>query len=147
MAFAYGMGHGMGFGFGLGFLNLIGTVLFFAFLFWAFRSLGRGWRYGGRRGRGRRYGRSHGRPWEGGGDDAVKLAKERFAKGEISAEEFERIKAGLGEDEAETRSEARSGPPFEWFRDSDDALEIARKRLAKGELTLDEFETVKRALS
>ncbi len=138
MAFAYGMGHGIGFGFGLGFLNLIGTVLFFVFLFWAFKSLARGWRYGGRRGRGRRYGR----PWESGEDDAVKLAKERFARGEISAEEFERIKAGLGGEDAHA-----SEPPFKWFRDSDDALEIARKRLAKGELTLEEFETVKRALS
>jgi uncharacterized membrane protein len=130
MAFA----HGIGFGFGLGFLNFLGTVLFFILLVWALKLFFRGERGWSPPGRCRR--------WEHGeGDEAMKAARERLARGGITADEFEAIKKGLGSDAPQ------ESPPFEaWFRRRDGALNIARLRLARGEITPDEFEAVKRAL-
>ena len=152
MEYAHAMGHGMGFG--LGFLNFIGTILFFVAIFWFVRLFvfGRRYRYGSR-GPWSRRGRGWGR-WDDGGsgeDDALKMAKARFAQGKISAEEFETIRSGLGSDE----DDARGGPSFpdlsnlgsmgsNWGRER--ALDIARTRFAKGEITKEEFETVKRTL-
>ena len=149
MEYAHAMGHG--YGFGLGFLNFLGTILFFIAVVWFFRTfvLGRRGRYRPPFGRGRGWSR-----WEGGSsgeDSALKMAKERFAGGKISAEEFETIRSGLGSDEGDKRG----GPSFpdlsnlgslgsSWGRER--ALDIARTRFAKGEITQEEFETVKRTL-
>lgn len=145
MALANGMGMGMhGFGFGLGFLNLIGTVLFFVFLFWVFKYAFRGMRDGGRgpwewRGPGSHRHSSHG-PWgdQSDSDAAMKTARERLAKNEISVEEFETLKRGLGRDEPQES-------PRDSFR-SDSALETARLRFAQGEMSAEEFEAIKKAL-
>ncbi|RIH88105.1 SHOCT domain-containing protein [Calidithermus roseus] len=123
------MGYG-GWGFGLAFLNFLGLLLFFIFLFWAFHFFVWGrpsWRGDWRHMRG---------PLAG--DEALKAARERFAKGEISREEYERIKAGLEQEQA----------PDDWktFWHRDSALEVARLRFARGEITLEEFEVIKKGL-
>ena len=128
------MGHG--FGFGLGFLNFLGSLLFILLIIWGIKMLVRG-RWPGPWGEGR--GRNGWR-WDGPHaygaerpDEAMTTARERLAKGEFSAEDFETIKKGLGSSsDAETRH--------------DSAVRLARLRFAKGELTLDEFEAVKKAL-
>lgn len=139
----YAMGHGMhGFGFGLGFLNLIGTLLFVFFLFWVAKFVIRGIRYssgggfGGGRGRSfrRRFERGFGRNF-GESDDALQTARDRLARSEITPEEFETIKQGLG-----------TPPSQEGFWGGDDALSTARQRFAQGDITLEEFEAVKKAL-
>ena len=150
MEYAHAMGHG--YGFGLGFLNFLGTVLFFITVVWLFRAfLGRRGRYRppfGSRG----WSRWDGYRDNGGEDSALRTAKERFAQGKINAEEFETIRNGLGGDE----NDKRGGPGFpdfsnlggnlgsSWGRER--ALDIARTRFAKGEITQKEFETVKRTL-
>ena len=165
------MMHGMvGMGFGLGFLNLIGTVLFWVALIWAVRFFVRGGFRGGRFSRGRyakwrgemmrggysRGNRGHGggRPWET-QDEADKLIRERLAKGEIGEDEYARLKAQLGGDNSGTNGnsgnasnehERPEGGPLSWLR-GDNALETARLRLAKGDITPDEFETIRRVLA
>ncbi len=140
MAFAHGFGPG--FGFGLGFLNFIGTLLFFVVLFWFVSNFFRRWRYPGALGWGGRV-RSY-RHRRGGGeaDGAVATARERFAQGEISAEEFAEIKRGLSADAKE--ADSPSEPAWFWGRDR--AVDTARLRFAKGELSAEEFAAVKRAL-
>ena len=149
MEYAHAMGHGAGFG--LGFLNFLGTLLFFFTVFWLVRFFVFGRRY--------RRGYAHG-PWSkgrgwshqdangSGEDDALKTAKERFAQGEINAEEFETIRSRLrtGED---SKRDGPSFPDFRGFGNSwgrERALDITRTRFAKGEITQEEFETVKRTL-
>lgn len=158
-------GH-MGMGFGLGFLNFIGTILFFVAVFWAlkflFRGGFRGGHGGGHGGRGRyaklrgdwakgRYGGP--RPWERGPDEADKVMRERLAKGEITEDEYNRLKSQLGSNgdgsdngPASTSAGRPDGGPLSWLR-GDDALEVARLRLAKGEITADEFQTLRRVLT
>lgn len=148
MAFAYGFGHGAGFGFGLGFLNLIGTVLFFIFLVFLVKTIVRGgWRGGrGPRGGGPEWGggwwggpprrwsgsdESRGDGWRA--DEALRTARERLAGGEISPQEFESLKRGLGSTVDGTSRH-------------DDAVNLARLRFARGELSSEEFEAVKKAL-
>ena len=135
----YAMGHGMhGFGFGLGFLNLIGTLLFFFFLFWVAKFVIRGVRTSSSGGapwswRGRGFGRgTHGQ------DDALRTARDRLARSDITPEEFETIKQGLGTQAADS--------PGERFWNRDDAMTTARQRFAQGEITLEEFEAVKKSL-
>jgi uncharacterized membrane protein len=161
----YGM-HGMhGFGFGLGFLNFIGTILFFIALFALIRFLIKGARYAGYRnwqGRGdwnRNEWKSGGwknpgdwknkAPWmsekfwsddKGGShpdldDEAMRVARERVAQGEITPEQFETVKQGLKVD----MSDSPLGR-------HDKAVHLARLRFAKGEISLEEFEAVKKAL-
>src|SRR5690606_26035869 len=139
----HGFGHGAGFGVGLGFLNLIGTVLFVLVVIWVIKAAVRGtWRGG--RGPG---GEADRRPgWWGGpgplwanqgetaGDEAVRIARERLAAGEITAAEYEAIKRGLG------------GGDQAGYGRHDPALRIARTRFARGEIGLEEFEAVRRAL-
>lgn len=135
-------------GFGLGFLNLLGTILFWVAVFWAVRFFIRGgfknghfrsryakWRGDGRRG---------GPPWEARSDEAEKLLRERLAKGEVSEDEYARLKAQLGGNGS--GSPRPEGGPLGWLR-GDGALETARMRLARGEITLDEFETLRRVLT
>ncbi len=159
----YGMAPMMGFGFG--FLNFIGTILFFVFLFGLLRMFFRGWRHAGM-GRGGMGGNGWGGPWMARGmgqgwgrhgwggmmggwngrDDALETARERLARSEITPEQFETIKKGL-----ETRRQREENQSWEqpWrglMGGKDDALETARLRFAKGEISAEEFEMIKRAL-
>jgi uncharacterized membrane protein len=159
----YGM-HG--FGFGLGFLNLIGTILFFIFIFMLIKFFVRGARYAGHRnwhGRGDWNKRDWSRrdwnrgdwkgkaPWmsekfwmddkEGSrsydtDDEAMNTARERLAQGEITPEQFETVKQGLKVD----MSDSPLGR-------HDKAVHLARLRFAKGEISLEEFDAVKKALA
>lgn len=143
-------------GFGLGFLNLLGTILFWVAVFWAVRFFIRGgfrnghfrsryakWRGDWRRG---------GPPWEARSDEAEKLLRERLARGEVGEDEYARLKAQLGGNGNGggggygNGSPRPEGGPLGWLR-GDSALEVARLRLAKGEITPDEFETLRRVLT
>lgn len=142
------MAHGFGYGFGFnpffaffGFLfNLLFFVLFIGLIVWALRGFRRGrWGRGPWRGMGyRRFGN-----WMEGSDDAMNTLRERFARGEINREEYERIKAGLESQRAKEAHDENGWRPW-WNRDS--ALETARTRFAKGEITLEEFEAIKKGL-
>lgn len=124
--------HGMGFG--LGFLNFIGTLLFFGFLlFFLLPFLLRG-RWGWRRWKHAK------RRWMESADNAAEVARERFARGDMSREEYERMRSGLGAKEVE---ETGGWKPF-WERDR--AIEVARMRYAKGEITLEQFQSLKHNL-
>jgi uncharacterized membrane protein len=127
--------HGMhGFGFGLGFLNFIGTILFFVFIFMLIKFFVRGARYANYRGwdRGERGGRGWNRSDWGRGD---------WGKGAPwMREEF---------------WQNRKGGPRPWHGDwhgdrdndvDDEAMTIARERLAKSEITPEQFETIKQGL-
>jgi uncharacterized membrane protein len=151
-----------GFGFGLGFLNFIGTILFFIFIFMVIKFFIRNARYAGHRGW---HGRGDGgkdnwnrgdwgrkapwmseKFWEGKegprrgygevDDEAMNVARERVAQGEVTPEQFETIKGGLKVD----MSDSPLGR-------HDRAVHLARLRFAKGEISLEEFEAVKKALS
>lgn len=143
LALAHGFGYGMGFNPFFAFFGFIFNLLFFALfiagIFWLLRMLRRGG-WGRHGGRGMRYAGGRGDWWRG-GNDAVDTARERFAKGEISKEQYDAIKAGL---EAEQAKEGDWRPPF---MRRDDALEIARMRFAKGEITQEQYEEIKRGLS
>lgn len=124
------------------FFNFLGTILFIILLVWAFKTFVRGGRYyrrGGRRG-----------PWnwheghrasanEHG--DALGTARERFARGDITAEQFETIKQGLTADEGHG---ATASDWLPWNRD--EALETARLRFARSEISAEEFATLKKVL-
>jgi uncharacterized membrane protein len=158
----YGV-HGMhGFGFGLGFLNFIGTILFFIALFALIRFFIKGARYATYRnwqGQGRgdwgkgdwgrkapwmsekfwmegKEGQHRGHRHSDTEDEAMSVARERVAQGEITPEQFETIKGGLKVD----MSDSPLGR-------HDKAVHLARLRFAKGEISLEEFEAVKKALS
>lgn len=142
MALAYGWGPGLGFG--LGFLNFLGTVLFIVLLVWVVRFFlrGAGWRTARcgwpRAYRGRRY-RRHGRHFFG--DDALEEARTRLARGEIDAQEYERLRAALESEDADDDA------PFErWFSSRTDAVELLRQRLARGEIGVEEYERLRAAL-
>ncbi|MGL4610198.1 MAG: hypothetical protein ACRCYY_11025 [Trueperaceae bacterium] len=141
--------HGMhAFGFGLGFLNFIGTILFFIFLFMLIKFFARGIRYAGYRnwqGRGdcKRSKSDWGKhaPWmreefwqsrEGGSDEsedeAMSVARERLAQSEITPKQFETLKGGLEVDMSDTLGRF------------DKAVHIARLRFAKGEISSEEFD-------
>lgn len=181
MAYAYGFGHGMGMGFGLGFLNFIGTVLFIIavvlaikFLIRGFRGYGydrrgeeddggqgwgaRGWGGPGWRGpyghgwRGHeRHGHHghHGRPGgRYGRDEALAVARERLARGQIGTEEFEKLRAGLADgSEAGVGADDSGGHGYGPRRPRRDrATEVARLRFASGEISQEEFAAIKQAL-
>lgn len=146
-------------GFGLGFLNFIGTILFFVTVFWALKFFLRGGcrsrgRYPKWRGEWRRGSSSGPRPWER-QDEADRVLRERLAKGEITEDEYARLKGQLGGNGGSSGG-ANSGTngsggrfeggPLGWLR-GDDALELARLRLARGEISTDEFETIRRVLT
>lgn len=147
-------------GFGLGFLNFIGTILFFVTVFWALKFFLRGGcRSRGRhpkwRGEWRRGWPGGGRPWENGSGEADRVLRERLAKGEITEDEYARLKGQLGgnggssggANSGTNGSSGRfEGNPLGWLR-GDDALELARLRLARGEISADEFETIRRVLT
>jgi putative membrane protein len=133
------MVHGFHGGFGLGFLNLIGMVLFFGFIFmlikgFAMRSSGRDFRGYGPWAH-KRCGPQHVKQ-----DDAMQTARDRFARGEMDQEQFETVKTGLAKEQPQEPTQSWKG----WSQDS--ALELARMRFAKGEITLEEYETIKKGL-
>src|SRR5690606_21849442 len=142
--------HGMGMGFGLGFLNFIGTILFIVAVFWVIKLIARGfrgcgyagpggdddtggsggygwgrhawrgpgshgyeYRYGGRGSHGRHgarhggHGSSHGGPRQR--DEALEVARERLARGQINTEEYERLRGGLANGAASGGSSAQEG--------------------------------------
>lgn len=152
-------GH-MGMGFGLGFLNLLGTILFWVAVFWAVRFFIRGGFKGGfsrsrhLKWRGARWGAS--RPWENRSDEAEKVMRERLAKGEISEDEYAKLKSHLGVGEGNggngDHHTPQGGPPrpeggpLGWLK-GDGALELARLRFAKGEISEGEFQTIRRVLT
>ena len=120
-------------GFGLGFLNFLGSILFFIFIFFVIKSViyyFAGHKVGCR-------------SWNSKNveDEAIAVARERFAKGEVTSEEFSVLKQGLGNEGSEITSNPRWG-----FSRHNRALSIARMRFAKGEISLEEFETIKRVL-
>lgn len=135
MAYAFGYGAHMGFGFG--FLNFLGTILFIIAIVWFIKFFVRGGRgpWGGPWGRSNRWRNGH-------RDDALRTARERFAAGEITREQYDALRGGL-EREAEN---GYGGPPH-WFNGGDSAMELARMRFARGELTREEFETIRKGLT
>ncbi len=146
MAYAYGWGAGCGFG--LGFLNFIGTILFIIALFWVLRFFMRGGfggngRWGGWRGsyRGRHAWRHRHHLFS---DDALEEARGRLARGEIDAQEYERLRSALeGDDPGGTVGDT----PFDrWVSARTDAMELLRQRLARGEIDVEEFERLRAAL-
>ncbi|GEM46809.1 SHOCT domain-containing protein [Deinococcus cellulosilyticus] len=128
-----------GIGFGLGFLNFVGTVLFFVFIFGLLRMLAFGGPCGGRRHWKKM---KHLRQQFGDHSNATHIVRERYARGEIDREEYQNLMAGLGvKKEEEVATEWR--PPF---MATDRALEVARYRLAQGEITPEEYEAIRKAL-
>jgi len=83
--FGYGFGHMLGYGgFGLGFII---TIIIWALLIWGIIAFVRG-----------------GQCWDGRcgykdkkDDSAMKILKDRYAKGELSKEEYEKMKKDLTE--------------------------------------------------
>jgi uncharacterized membrane protein len=148
MAFAYGVGAHVGFG--LGFLNFLGTILFFLFLFMLVKMIFRGMRHGGPRGGwssrgwgGPRWSRhDHGPSGDRSGhdDEAMTTARERFAEGDLDADAFAGIKQALASDRPS--ADDGYGP-----HRHDRALSLARMRLARGEITPEEYDTVRKALN
>lgn len=160
MAMAYGFGHG--FGFGLGFLNFLGTILFFVTVVAVARFVlrggrrGRPWGCGGagwsggswRRASAADRGWTEGTEREGAAEpeDARRIARERLARGDIDRAEYDSLRAALDAD-AWQRSPGR--PPFErWFgrEPAPDPLEVARLRLARGELSIEAYRELRAAL-
>ena len=152
-----GMGFDPGFFFIAGFFKVLGWVLLLALLFGALRFFkrarfaGQGW--GGRGGWNPRGAISSN--W-GGRDEALETARERLAKSELTPEQYEEIKRSLVQLPSNA-SEWRSSDGWqdmkrEWrgmsrnWGGKDNALETARVRLAKGEISTEEFEMIKRAL-
>lgn len=207
MAYAYGFGHGMGMGFGLGFLNFIGTILFIVAVFWTLKFIARGFRgyasdryrgsgeygdggrgdgggggddgsgnrfgwggWGGwcgpvRHGRGEHRRSDHGHSSYASGrhrrdagrhrpDAAELVARERLARGQITTEEYEKLRAGLesGGDGNDGGADGRAADGsaadlrVQRRRRWDRATEVARLRFASGEVSQDEFNAIRPAL-
>jgi Short C-terminal domain len=163
-----GFGYGMdpGFFFIAGFFKVIGWLIFLALIFGAIRFFRRA-RFAGTNGWGGRHGWGRGgwNPaammggWGGNGrDEALETARERLARSELTPEQFEEMKRALKTDAAQ-RNEPSGRDDWrdmrrEW-RDlrrgfsggnKDNALETARMRFAKGEISAEEFEMIRRAL-
>ena len=81
--------------------------------------------------------------WLRGGDEAMETARERFARGEVTKEQYEAIKTGL---ENERAADAREDWNWRGWWNRDSALEIARMRFARGEISLEELEAIRRGL-
>ena len=155
-----GMGFDPGFFFIVGFFKVLGWVLFLGLIFGALRFFRRGGRFagqgwGGGRGGWNPRGMMGGGNW-GGRDEALETARERLAKSELTPEQFEEIKRNLVQPQGNT-SDWRSSDGWQDMKrefrglsrnwgGKDGALETARLRLAKGEISGEEFEMIKRAL-
>ena len=152
IAFAHEFGYGFNpflafFGF---IFNLLFFVFFIGFILWMVRGFKRGrwghgpWKQmkyaGGPWGLKPERMREGMKGWFDSEGDAQQTARERFARGEITLEQFQTIKAGLEAEQAQATRQAKSF----WNRDS--ALETARMRFAKGEISLEEYEAIKQGL-
>lgn len=124
--------HGMhGLGFGLGFLNFIGTILFFFFIFMVIKFFIRGSRYAGHRG------------WHGRGD----WSKSDWKRGDGNTGGWNRGAPWMREEFWQQRKEGFRPGGRDWNSDSDDeAMSVARERLAQGEINPEQFETIKGGL-
>ena len=152
-----GMGFDPGFFFIVGFFKVLGWVFFLALIFGAIRFFRRNGRFAGH-GWGGRRGSSwnpRGGNW-GGRDEALETVRVRLAKSELTPEQFEEIKRGLVTPQSNA-SEWRSSDGWQDMKrefrgmsrnwgSKDNALETARVRFAKGEISTEEFEMIKRAL-
>ncbi|NJK43677.1 MAG: hypothetical protein HC933_04830 [Pleurocapsa sp. SU_196_0] len=152
-----------GFFFIAGFFKVLGWLLFLALIFGAIRFFKRA-RYAGTNGWG---GRGWGGGWNPGRmmggfgrDEAMETARERLARSELTPEQFEDIKRGLqsntnAQHDSGHHNAPRGGDWHDWKREwkdarrgwgRDNALETARMRLAKGEISSEEFEMIRRTL-
>ncbi len=146
------LAHGYAYGFNpfwafFGFLfNLLFLVLFVAFILWLLKGFRRGrWGHAWKRMRpaGGPWGRGD---WFRGDDEAMETARERFARGEVTQEQYESIKTGLQNERAKEAREAREDWNWKGWWHRDNALEVARMRFARGEISLEELEAIKRGL-
>lgn len=85
----WGYGPMMG-GYGFGLFGGLLQIIFFVFIIWAIVSLFRYGRYMGGCGPMRGYDHKH-----GGSENALEILKNRYAKGEINKDEFEKMKKDL----------------------------------------------------
>lgn len=155
-----------GFPFGLMFLNFVGMILFFILIVMAVKFVVRGARGRGNHGNGgfcgaqtRKHGH-HGKPsahgWghQGEGrhdrrDEALDLARERLARGEINAGEYQQLRTDL----AAGNATGGGGKPHGGHHGHhggrgrrDRALGVARLRFASGEISVDDFQSIRAAL-
>lgn len=128
------LGEGFGGPFGL-LGDLLQLALVGLLLYLAYRAIARGRGFRGRP-----------LPWAGGGAAALDTARARFARGDIGTEEFQSIRRALREEDA--RQEERAWGPPSWTRGwgGDRALDIARERLARSEITPEQYETIRKGL-
>ncbi len=154
-----GMGFDPGFFFIVGFFKVLGWVLLLGLIFGALRFFRRSGRFAGHGWGGR------GSSWNprgmmgsnwGGRDEALETARERLARSELTPEQFEEIKRSLMTPQSNA-SEWRSSEGWQDMKrefrgmsrnwgGKDNAIETARVRLAKGEISTEEFEMIKRTL-
>jgi uncharacterized membrane protein len=135
-----------------GLFKFLWFVFLIGALFWALRFFRR-MRYAGAGGWGgsRGWGRHPMMGMFNGRDDALETARQRLARSEITPEQFEDLKRNLQSEQARAEDAWRNRERGEWrgFARSwnrDDALETARMRLARGEISAEEFQMIRRAL-
>lgn len=138
-------------GFGMfGFFHFIWSLFWLFAFIWVIRFFARGMKHGRGWGGGRHWGK---RMWSefgqgiAGQDDAMATARERLAKSEITPEQFEIIKKSLETRKASTENNDHDLKE-RWgnWSNNDAALNVARMRLAKGEISSEEYEMIRRAL-
>ena len=144
------------FPFGLMFLNFIGMVLFAVFVVMAVRWMVRGARcggaysfagpwghhHGGRKGRGKRGGHRGGHKGHARWHDQPRHWDSRSDHAEHGSERGERGDSGRGELAAGDGGHAGAGRRHR----RDDALSLARVRLARSEISVDEYNSIRAAL-
>jgi uncharacterized membrane protein len=140
-----------GFGF-FGFFHFIWSLFWLFAFIWVIRFFARGMKHGRGWGDGRHWGKRMWSEFGGmnphvGNDEAMATARERLAKSEITPEQFETIKKSL-----ETKKPGSESESHDWknkwsnWSNNDAALNVARMRLAKGEISSEEYEMIRRAL-
>jgi putative membrane protein len=145
-----------GFFFIAGFFKFLWFLFLIGLLFWGLRMFRRmrhagagGWGGGSRGGWGG--GRGGWGAMFGGRDEALETARVRLARSELTPEQFEDLKRALTSAQ-QARSEAWQDMRNEWrgkargWMGRDDALETARMRFAKGEISAEEFKMIENAL-
>jgi uncharacterized membrane protein len=137
-------------GFGMfGFFHFLWSLFWLFAFIWVIRFFARGMKYSRGWGNGRGWGRKMWREFGqmGSQDEAMTTARERLAKSEITPEQFETIKQSL-----ETKKASPDHDDHDWkerwgnWSNNDSALNVARLRLAKGEISSEEYEMIRRAL-
>ena len=130
MVLAGGFNGMHGLGFGLGFLNFIGTILFFVFIFMLIKFFIKGRHYVGHRG------------WHGRGD----WNKSDWKRGDWGRGSWNRGAPWMREDFWQGRKEGSPSEGRDWQEHDDEAMNVARERLAGSEITPEQFETIKQGL-